>query len=219
MKIENSEGTPAPAAPHPEIARVRQLWDTHGRYLATGAAVAALVILGVVWFSGRGRSAEQTAAEMLDVAQNTGQLDEIRSQYPSTVSAQIASLILAKAQYDSGNYNAAMNLYAEFEKGNPNHPMLPIAKLGRVHCLDASGLTEEALAGYTAFVAANPDHFLAPDALFGQARTLGQLGRWPEAKIVYEDFIVAHPDSARVRDAQVELRSIEEKMGRPKGDS
>jgi outer membrane protein assembly factor BamD (BamD/ComL family) len=161
----------------------------------------------------RQQGARERSFRMLNVASSGQQLEEIIQQYPSTPAAQIAMLALAKAQYDSGSYDLASKTYAQFEKQYPKHYMVPSAKLGRIYCLEAIGLTEEALAQYTAF-AAQTNQYLRPLAVFGEARCMRQLGRLADAKALYEDFIAANPKSRWLPQAEDLLATVSRDMRR-----
>ena len=220
--MDNNPATPETSEPKPHVKapvdeqRLRTVLDNYGTPLTIGVAIAAVVLIGVSWYRNHQRSGEEKASEMLSVAVNTRQLEEIRSQYPATFASQVATLALAKSSYDAGNYDAASRAYTEFAKKYPTHLMAPAAKLGEIHCLEAVGQTEEAASGFASFVSNYPHHYLVPVALFGEARTFEQLGRTQEAKAVYEDFIAAHPKNPRVRDAEAALAELSEKLAKAK---
>lgn len=217
---DTSGSAPSPGQPKPQVdvQVFRGFVSEYGRTLAIALLVAAVVIVGLTWYRGQNRAAEEKAFEMLNMASDVRQLEEIRSRYSSTLAGQMAALGLGKVHYDNGNYSAAITCYSDFEKKHPDHAMVGIATVGKLHCLEATGQSEEALAGYTAFASNHPTHFLVADATIGKARVLEQMGRLKEAKIIYEDFIASHPKSPRLHQVEASLTQVQQKLGSGKSD-
>lgn len=179
------------------------------------AAIAAAILLIVVVYRSHTASRIETASRMLGEAKNVEALKAIVTQYPRTPTAQMASLLVAKSQYDAGDYVTASASYSEFLAKNPKHSMAPVAELGKLHCTEALGQTDEALSGYAAFPAKHAGHYLVPLAVFGKARCLEQKGRLDEARVVYEDFLAANPDSEWKADVEEYLQQLGRKMRKP----
>jgi TolA-binding protein len=171
--------------------------------------IALVLVLGISLYRTRTQSNEEQASRMLGEARSGQAIQAIIAQYPRTASATLALLQMAKIQYDSGDYVAALSSYTDFINRNPKHMMTVVAELGKIHCSEAMGQTADALSAFTAFAKQHPDHYLAPQALFGKARCLQRLDRYAEARAVYEDFIAAHPDSAWKKDIDEALRQLE----------
>lgn len=179
------------------------------------AGIAAVILLVIVVYRTHKASSSETASRMLGEARNIEALKAVVNQYPRTPAAQVASLLVAKSQYDGGDYGTASASYNDFLTRHPKHTLAPVAELGKLHCLEAMGQTTEALNGYTTFSTKHPTHYLAPLALFGKARCLEQAGRIDEAKIVYEDFLASHPKSEWKDDVEEYLKQIERKTRKP----
>lgn len=204
--------TPSSAQQQPEpnelealLATARAEWKN---WLGT-AAIAVVLITGIFLYRARSESNEEQASRMLGEARSAQAFQAIMSQYSRTAAAKLALLQMAKIQYDSGDYVAALSSYTDFLTRNPTHLMVPVAEMGRIHCNEAMGQTADALVAFTAFAANNPDSYLAPQALFGKARCLQQLGRLAEARAVYEDFLAAHPKTAWKNEIAQALRQLE----------
>jgi tetratricopeptide (TPR) repeat protein len=190
-----SGNAPSPAPAGEEILTLGQLWEAKGKPLMFVASIALLAALAVVMIRGHRTRKEEAAARQLTQIASAQELEDYMNKYGGTRSAPFALLALAKAQYNSGNVDVAMNKYIEFEARYPKHELAPVARLGKMHCIEAKGDLQTALVDFTAFADQNPDSYLTPQALFGKARCLEGLGRRDDARVAYEDFIAAHPDS------------------------
>lgn len=179
------------------------------------AGVAAVIILAVFLYRANKSGNEEKASRMLGEARNVQALQAILSQYPSSSAAKLASLQMAKAQYDNGDTIAAQAAYKVFLSQYPEHPMAGIAELGVIHCEESSGQTEKALAEYTRFATNKPNHFLAPTAIFGKARCLQTLKRYDQARATYEDFLAANPKSDWKDDIEEALKQLEREARTP----
>ena len=214
-KEDIQEAAPEAATPEQEtrkdgMAALRE----HLTEVALGLSAVLIVAIGVTLYQSRKQSSLERSFQMLSVAQSGQQLSEIVQQYPSTPAAQVAMLTMAKAYYDGGNYNQASVTYSDFEKKYPKHYMLAAARLGRIHCTEALGMTEEALNQYSGFVTENTNSFVRAEAIMGKGRCLQQLGRLAEAKALYEEFVAANPDSAWTQHAETMLADVTRDMKR-----
>ena len=209
--MENAKQSPD-ETPSPELANAESLPETVQAqwkdWLIKGGVAVVLLLAVILYRSHRQNNADQ-ASRMLGEARNAQALQAIITQYPSTPAARLALLQTAKVQYDSGDYMAAASSYRDFISKNPKHPLIDMAEMGGIECLEATGKDPEALAAYSAFATTHTNSFLVPEALFGKARCLQQLQRIDEARAVYEDFIAANPKSPWKKDAEESLRDLE----------
>ena len=189
--------------PPDELQELIQFARVHGLPILLGIVIAVGVISIVNLYRRRARLTAESASVMLgkamqtpDVNTKVKQLDDVQAQYPTTPVAPLALMALAKARYDEGRMDIAVNKYLEFKSKYPDHPHAVGAELGRLHCLEEMRQTDTALKGFQAFLEDRGDHFLAPQAILGTARCLVTLGRTNEAREVCEDLIVARPDTA-----------------------
>lgn len=163
--------------------------------LAIGAgAVVAVALIVFTSLAMKDRAVEKASAA-LSQARSTADLEQLLKDHQGTPAAPLAMLTLAKAYYDSGNFDRALSTYVEFQINYPDHPLTAIASLGQTHCVESSGQIREALESYSAFAATNSGHFLVPVSLMGKARCLEQAGLVREAREVYEDIIVTYTNS------------------------
>ena len=192
-----------------ENEQLKQIaWDQWKNWLGS-TAVVVVVLVGLMLYRSHKANEEAISNRMLGEARNVQALTAIRAQYPGTPAATLALLQIAKAQYDSGDYLAAMTSYSGFLSDNSKHPMAPVAEVGKIHCTEAMGQAAEAMAAYKAFGEKYPDSFVAPLAALGRARCLAQLGRLDEARAAYEDFLAAHPKTPWKGEIEDALKTIE----------
>lgn len=212
MEITTNTPPNSASPEHPELNELQTLVtkaQSEWKHWIGTAAIAVVMILGFFLYRDRVRSNEEQASRMLGEARSGQAIQAIIAQYPRTASATLAMLQMAKIQYDSGDYVAALSSYTDFINRNPKHMMTAVAELGKIHCSEAMGQTADALSAFTAFATQYPDHYLAPQALFGKARCLQRLERLAEARAVYEEFLAAHPDSAWKKDIDEALRQLD----------
>jgi len=208
-----NDGQPdAPAVHEEELESLRQLLQEHGKTWAVAAGIVLVVVCATVLYRVHARSVVHRSSAMLYAAQSVQDLEAVVEQYGSTPAVPLALLKLAKAYFDAGNYELAVQRYADFSRKFAEHPMAGVAELGRVHCLEARGQLQEALQAFEAYTEQRPGDFLMGQALLGKARCLEQLARPDEARIVYEDFIVGHPDSPWLPRARDMLESMDRRM-------
>lgn len=156
-----------------------------------GLVIAAVAIGSVMLYQHKARTGRERAFAQLAMASTASQFNEIVRQFPSTKAAEMASLMAARTQYDSGNYGDADQLYADFISRHPKHYMVPAATLGRLHCQEAIGQTEESLAGYRQFVKDYPvETALGMLAKLGEARCLRVTGKLQEALSLYDQLLL-----------------------------
>ncbi|MBN2301865.1 MAG: tetratricopeptide repeat protein [Lentisphaerae bacterium] len=186
------------------------LYIKYGRHVIAVAIVLLTVFIAVALYRANITRNRLEASAALLTARTQEDMKALVSNYPSSSSAAIAALRLAKLHYDLGDYELALGMYVEFMEQYPRHDMFAIAELGRIHCLEARLQTEEALQGFIAFIESRPKHFLVPQAILGQARCLEQMGKYTDAKVVYEDFIASYSDSGWLSTAEEKLSVINE---------
>ena len=161
-------GTPASAAPAPAMAHpqnqeledLKELARIYGVRILVFTAVGALAAGGLVYYQNNRKNMIEEASARLGQARQVQDLEAVAAQYPETPSAPLAILQLAKAYFDNGDFDMALNKYTEFEQKFPGHALSPAAIMGRLHCMEARLQLNEALAGFQDFIGKYPDHFL-----------------------------------------------------------
>lgn len=184
----------APRIASPELAELAELLQRYGKpaLLWLGAAVIGIA-LGAGYKLHR-QSSRERASDRLWSAKTVQDLEIVSEDSPAPLAA-LALIKAAKRYYDTQRYDLAMKKYGELQSRFPSHPLVDIAEVGKLHCLEARGQIHEALEGFAAFAKAHPDHYLTPQALLAEARCLAELGRMSEAKARCEEFVVKYADN------------------------
>jgi predicted negative regulator of RcsB-dependent stress response len=215
MTDETTPSTPQEptVVPVDELQQVKDWLKEHGRSTLTLLTIAVAVFLAITWFKNRKAARIAKADQVLFMAESPVDLENLTRDYDSTPAAPLALIRMGKMYYDSGDATKASAAYDRFISTYPDHPMKPVAELGRIHCLEAALQIEQAMGAFGTFAETYKDHWLAPLALLGKGRCLEQLERFKEARVVYDDFRAANPDSPWARKAETALERIEKKLG------
>jgi predicted negative regulator of RcsB-dependent stress response len=186
--VESESGDPVESM----FVSLTQNW----KELLVGLVIALALLGSFMFYQSRTRKAREQAFTQLAVASTLAQFNEISRQFPSSKAAEMAALMAARTQYDSGDFAEADKFYTDFISQHPKHYMVPAAKLGRVHCMEATAQPEEALAGFEQFVKDYPSEIaLCTVAKLGMARCLRAMGKAQDAIAVYDTLILEQPDS------------------------
>jgi TolA-binding protein len=185
-----------------------QFLATYGRPAVTAVLVAALAVMGTRLYTAKKSSALSGGATALATARSIEDLEKVTVDFEGAPAAPLAYMMLAKAHFDSGDFDSALNKYLEFQSKFPKHPLYASVELCRINCIEARGADQEAMAQYDTFIKENEGHYLATEALFGKARCFQKANLLVEAKNIYENYIIANPRGAwapRVEDALEEI--------------
>ncbi|MFC1462318.1 tol-pal system YbgF family protein [Verrucomicrobiota bacterium] len=203
-----------------ELQQLIEFVRLHGLPILLGVVIAVGVVSIVNMYRRRARLTADSASSMLgkgmqeqDPDAKIAQLSDVMAQYPTAAAAPLALMAVAKAHFDNGKTDVAINKYIEFQSMYPEHPHAVGAELGRLHCLEAMRSTDTALQGFEAFLRQHGNHYLAPQAMLGKARCLVTMGRTNEAREVCEDLVVAKPDTTWSAKAE---RLIEQSKRKPR---
>lgn len=203
------KGADVPANLPLELIPVYIWWRENGRQFLMNAAVvllAAGVAFGVrEWRVGRAAKANAAFA----AASSLDELEGVVEAYGSAKVGNAARLRLAKAYFDAGRYEEALQAYEDcLRKGAPDG-FAEVAQLGRAHALEAvGGRLEDALEAFRTFAEANKNHFLAAQAKMGMARVLTLLGKKDEAKGLLEVLKAEKADEPAVEMAVTALVGV-----------
>jgi tetratricopeptide (TPR) repeat protein len=181
---------------HQEYPEFISFLSVYGRPILTVVLAVVVVTLGIRLVSSRKEASLTNAAVAFAQAQSITDLENVISDYGSSPSAPLAYVSLARAYFDTGDYDMALSKYMEFQSKFPEHPMAVSVELNRVACLEARGQIQEAQMGYEEFIKKHDEHYLASEAKFGMARCFEKQGLWAKARTIYEDYMVANPAGA-----------------------
>lgn len=159
-----------------ELIPVYEWWQDKGPKHVTIAAVILGIVAVIVGINAYRQHQVQAANIALAQAQVT---DDYQILVDSNASqpAKLAQLLLARSYYDSAAYEDALSVYEAY-LAKPVAPEFDdIAKLGRAHCLEALGRTDEAMTAVKDFIAANDkSNYLYATAVIAQARLTALAG-------------------------------------------
>ena len=199
-----------PSSVPEELRLLRDFMDRKGKFLLVACCMVLAALGAVALYRRQAADKIRRTNEQYFAAKSVAGLTSVIEEHPSVPAAPLSLLKIAKIQYDSGaDFDAALSRYDDFIRRFPDHALVAVAEVGRLHCLEARQQQEDALSGFVAFAEKRPDHFLASQAVLGQARCLEALDRYDEAKAVYEEFIVGRPDSPWIPMAEELLRDID----------
>lgn len=202
-----------------ELRQARDFLRQHGTTLATGVVVAAVILGGSVWIRQNRVRAAQRAAVMLSTARSVQDLESLLGRYPRSEVAPLAVLKLGKLHFANETYDLALVQYETFRREHGDHLLAPAAEMGRLHCLEALGRSQEALEGFSRFATAHPDSFRVPQAVLGRARCLEQLGRPAEARVVYEDFLADEKYSDWAPAVDTLIESLDRRLAKARSEA
>jgi len=183
-------------------------WKENGSRFLMNVAVV-LIIVGAAfgyreWRNGRDVSANAAFLQ----ANSVGEFEDFVATYGSMKIGNAMRLRLARAYFDAGKYEEALDVYeACLKKGAPEG-FAGTAQLGRAHALEAMGSLDEANAAYRQFVEANAKHFLAWKAQMGLARVLALQGKKQEAQNLLEVLKAEKTDERMAVEAIDQLAGV-----------
>ncbi len=205
---------PQPASPDErnftdESLGFELFWAKNKQWILSGAV--ALVVLGVAaafWILHR-QGVEADARRAFALAASAGEWEAIAKDFPGSVQAANARLLLAQAQREAGDLRASSETYEEFLRAFPGgQPLESLARIGLAENAAAAGKTKEALELFRN-AADSSQGFGAQIAMLSQAQQLlMEAGGLPEAKKSFETIITEFPDSFAARVARSGLEQI-----------
>ena len=175
------------------------------------AAVLVLALLAIVGFAGYRfytNNRESAAAALLGSAKSAPDYQQVITRYPNTAAGASAYLFLAEDLRKEKKFMEANATLQAFVNKNPDHELVPTARMANAANLESMGKTDEALAMYQQIAAKYPKSFSAPLALISQVPLLKSKNRTEEARRVCETIMMQYRDSFWASEAMRELRSL-----------
>lgn len=187
---------PIPAYVPEDFVPLWQWYQEHGKMALSLVCLAAILAAGAVAYQRHRESQAAKASEQIAANDTVDTLETTVKEYGGTAPGVAAKLKLAKAYYDAGRFDQALETYNDFVKQHASHPFVGTAQVGRGYALAALSRTDEALDAFRTFQKANPDHYLIPQVVLGEAGCLAVQGKKADAKALLEDLRAAHRDTA-----------------------
>lgn len=163
-------------------------WQQHGKKII--AAIACVVLIGVVMFYRQRLTAEQEelAATKLAQANDAATLRQLAAEYRGKELAAQALLRLAGAESQAGHPKETGEAYQQFLAEFPHHSLADSAQFGLAALQESQGSFELAKSQYQQLASTRPDSYTAIPARLGAARCAEELGQLKEARQLYEEL-------------------------------
>lgn len=192
----------------PGVIEETDFWEKHkAKILIYGclllAGLAAFAIYQITTF----KAVSQSEA-LFSQAKTTEEFKKVITDFPSSIAAGNASLMLAHAQRQEKKYAEAIETLRAFAKRNPEHPLVAGAWLAIAENLQSEGKTDEAVQTYQHVASKYPNTYAAPLAAYAQANVLKSRGKNEEARHAYENVIAQYPKSYLAPAAMREMRLL-----------
>ncbi len=183
-------------------------WDQHKKQIVAYAAIllAGALIFGLHELRDQ-RKAEQ-AQELYARADTEQEYRRIIQDYPLSVEAGNASLLLAEKLRLEKKYDGSIAALREFIARQPDHPLIDGATLGIGAALEAQGQADKALDEYQRVLSRYSDRYSAPLAQMARANLLRSRGNLEEARRAYENVQAQFPESLFAQQALQEAKLL-----------
>jgi predicted negative regulator of RcsB-dependent stress response len=190
--------------------------------------VLAIIAMAGYWFYSERRGA--AAAALLASAKNAQDFQQVIARYPKTGAGASAALLLAQAQRNERNFEAANATLQQFVDRHPNHELVSTAQMAMAANLEAMGKTDEALSIYqkvplreapppeesivdtlrNLFKKEKPTekNFNAALAMMSQVPLLKAKKQPDAARRICETLVTQYPGTVWAMEATRELRSL-----------
>ncbi|MBP5510809.1 MAG: tetratricopeptide repeat protein [Kiritimatiellae bacterium] len=190
QKKDASRVIPVPENLPEELLPLYDWWKANGTHFLITAACVIIVCVAVFGFRQYRAGKIAMANQELLQAQSVEDLEAAVTKYGSMTAGKALRLRLAKAYFDAGKYEAALNTYdAYLSKGGVEQEgFADIARVGHACALEGLERYDESLAAYRAFQKDYPESFLIRQAQFGEARVLCLQGKKDEANKFLENL-------------------------------
>ena len=206
----------------PPVNLPEELLPVYDWYMGKGKdqlLVAAIVlVVGIVAFSiVKYRSGQNAEASFeLTGAEGVESLEGLNAKYGRTAVAPVISLRLARAYFDAGDYEKAVETYEAFAKKNRRHVLAPQGRLGQAVSLE--GLASRSSGDeVTANLSKARDIYLElsedtkspvyAEAMMGNARCLAMMGDKAAASDILDRLVIDVKDTQWEQKAD-SLRSV-----------
>ena len=173
--------------------------------IAAIALVVAIVVFSIFKYRD-GQNAEASFA--LTGAEGVESLEGLNTKYGRTAVAPVIALRLARAYFDAGDYDKAIDAYGAFAKKNRKHVLAPQGNLGMAVALegrasrksgegDADGATEDLSKARDIYIELSQDNKspVYAEAMMGNARCLAMMGDKSAASDILDRLVIDVKDT------------------------
>ena len=194
-----------------EVKEVVQVYKKYAKPVLTALVAVCLVVLVAASIKSAKQKKLREADTALLRARSVEDLRAVADNYPSTPSAPLALMGVARETFNAGRTDEAAAIYQRVLKEYGTGEWALPAELALIVCKENKGLYDEAQRLYAEFAKTHPDSWLKPKAELDRGRCLENLNRIDEARTVYEDVSANYADSGWSRLADLNLRILKER--------
>ena len=181
----------APPTTEPSV-EAHVFWLRYQKEIAAALIVVLLAIIGFAGYRFYTNHRNAAAAELLGGAKTQAEYEAVITQYPTTPAGASAYLLLAQKQRDEKKIAEANATLQKFVENNPDHDLVPTARLATAANLESIGKDDEALAIYQQVAGKYGTTYSGPLALISQVPILKAKNRIDEARRVCEEMITKY---------------------------
>lgn len=174
-------------------------------------AYAVLIIAAIGGFAAYQISVQNKIAAGRDALAQASTADDYRAviqNYPGSVVAGNATLLLSEKLRDEKKYDDAVTALQAMINNQPEHPLIDAAWLSLASTYVAQEKQDLALNTYQQIVTKYADRFSAPQALLGIADIQAAKGNIEDAKRSYQNVKSQFPDSEFANEALRKLQLL-----------
>jgi tetratricopeptide (TPR) repeat protein len=205
---ELPETAPKPASADVLLLEGSLFLDKYKLPIVAAVLLLVLALIGSeVYEMQREKKLHQASAE-LDNARTAADYRHVMENYPGTLPAANAALLLGRDQFNAKDYAGAAKTWQSFADKNPQSMLAPEALIGAGTALDALGKIDQARAMYQRAATSFPSNFAAPLARLDEAALLKAQRKPEEARRVYENVMASAPNTDAAQQAAEELRFL-----------
>jgi len=183
-------------------------WDRHKKQIVIYAVVLGVgaLVFGIYQVNSFRRAAQ--AQELFAHASTAGEYRQIIQEYPLSVEAGNASLLLAEQLRSGKDYEGSIAVLRDFIARQPDYPLIDGGFLSLAADYEAEGKTQEALDEYQTIISRFSDRFSGPVAQMARANLLRSEGNLDEARRAYENVQAQFPESYFSQEALEEAKLL-----------
>ena len=202
----NDPGGPGtPIQGPPLLLESAAVWERYKWPIVGAVVLLILALLGSELYRNNQLRRAQEASAALDGSKTIGEYQKVIDQYPGTLAAANAYLLMASDKADTKDYAGAAETWQTFTQKFPKHPQVAAALLARGNALAAQGKIDEARAAYQQVTSAHSTDYTAPLAFLEEATLLKSQRKLEDARRVYENVVASYGNSIEANQARQEL--------------
>jgi len=181
-------------------------WEKNKSKIFAAAAALVLAGLGAIGWAVSSRNATLASETALAAADGPEAWAAVAEKFAGRPTAQVASLLLAESQRESGDLTASTATYQAMIGRQPDGPLAGLARLGLAGNAAAAGDVDRARSLYAEASASGG--YAAPVAMLLSGSLLADNGEATKARTEFEALRAEFPDSIAARVASSRLQEV-----------